>query len=150
MRLRNQQQSSFSAVMTLKPTSPTPDHEADNRGDLRDDEFDTARRNASADTRHVIKVGHPIKRIAAESSDGDYDTNFIELPTNPFLGLDQNSLYSSEDFIVITKEEESKRYSDPETFLYLMLIKKMQRNPCANVIKETKREFLSDEKGNYG
>ena len=42
------------------------------------------------------------------------------------------------------------RHTDPETFLYLMLLKKMKRNPCANVTKETKHEFLSDEEEDYG
>ena len=135
--------------MTLKPNSPTPDQEP-GRFELRDGEYESAKRNASADPRQVIKVGQPIKRLTAESSDGEYSTKFIELPTNPYLGLDKNSLYSSEDFIVVTKEEEMIRHTDPETFLYLMLLKKMKKNPCANVTKETKHEFLSDEEEDYG
>ena len=85
-----------------------------------------------------------------ESSDDESTNRFIELPINPFLGLDQNSLYSSEEYIVITKEEEMIRHTDPETFLYLMLLKKMKQNPCANVTKETKHEFLSDEEEDFG
>lgn len=50
----------------------------------------------------------------------------------------------------ITKEEELIRLRDPETFLYLMLLKKMKQNPSANVTTDTKHEVLSDQVGQVG
>ena len=42
------------------------------------------------------------------------------------------------------------RRRDPETFLYLMLLKKMKQNPSANVTTETKHEMVSGQPGEVG
>ena len=44
----------------------------------------------------------------------------------------------------VTKEEEIVRKNDPETFLYLMLLKKMKKNPQGNVTQDIKKEIISE------
>ena len=52
--------------------------------------------------------------------------------------------------IQITPEEEIVRQTDPETFLYLILLKKMKQNPSANVTTQIKKEIISDRDEDFG
>ena len=50
----------------------------------------------------------------------------------------------------ITKEEDRIRRTDPETFLYLMLLKKMPPNPNSKVTQMTRHEFWADMEKDSG
>ena len=70
------------------------------------------------------------------------------MPNNPFLQA--NYLLDGTDKIEITPEEEIVRQTDPETFLYLVLLKKMKQNPNANVTSQIKKEIISDKDEDFG
>lgn len=87
-------------------------------------------------------------RIIVESSDDNSTTHFIELPNNPYIEPDY--VNKNLDDIQLSKEEEMVRRRDPETFLYLMLLKKMKKNPQAKVTQEMKKEIISESKEDFG
>ena len=92
--------------------------------------------------RSAGSTGH---RVIRESSASDGES-FIELPNNPYLNPSyvQNTTSSFGDHIYLTPDEERIRHTDPETFLYLMMLKKMPPNPNAKVTQKTKHEFWVD------
>lgn len=96
-------------------------------------------RNLSADTRMKLSLdsaeNRRVQKIMVESSEAS-TTHFIELPNNPYM--QPNYVDHNNKDLEITQEEEIVRKNDPETFLYLMLLKKMKKNPQANVTKDLK------------
>ena len=70
------------------------------------------------------------------------------MPNNPFL--EASYLLDGVDKIEISPEEEIVRQTDPETFLYLILLKKMKQNPNANVTSVIKKEIISDKDEDFG
>ena len=141
----------MSNVGTLKPPSPTPPLDPKSQvGSQIESELATQFRNQSAETRQFIQIESSKgngQRIIIESSD-DSTTHFIELPNNPYL--EPSYLEDGMDKIEITPEEEMVRRTDPETFLYLILLKKMKQNPSANVTTKIKKEIISDKDEDFG
>ena len=84
-----------------------------------------------------------------ETASDDSTTHFIELPDNPYLrpNFGSNSSQVEEN---LTEEEKMVRRTDPETFLYLYLLKKMKRNSNAKVLREIKKEILSEAQSDFG
>ena len=94
-------------------------------------EYETIR-NESADSRHVVSIESRRRQdplLVHESSDAS-TTHFIELPSNPYLRKPADKLAKGKD---LASEDEILRRTDPETYLYLVLLKKMQKNPDAKV-----------------
>ena len=92
----------------------------------------------------VQSGGSTGQRVIQESSASDGES-FIELPNNPYLHpsyVQQQNSFA--DQIYLTPDEERIRNTDPETFLYLMLLKKIPPNPNAKVTQRTKHEFWED------
>ena len=46
------------------------------------------------------------------------------------------------DDLSLTEDELKLKYEDPETFLYMMILKKMKKNPNAGIKRKIKREVL--------
>ena len=42
------------------------------------------------------------------------------------------------------------RRRDPESFLYLIIHKLMRNNPAANITQEIKKEFISEDRKDFG
>ena len=82
-----------------------------------------------------------------ESSD-DSMSHFIELPNNPYLTSPY--LEDGRQQIMITKQEDMIRRTDPESFFYLIIHKLMRNNPAANTTCEIKKEFISEDHKDFG
>ena len=144
--------SRFSNVMTLKPSSPTPSRNTNGHEMSQVTEQEREHmRNLSADTRMKLSLdsaeNRRAQKIMVESSEAS-TTHFIELPNNPYM--QSNYVDHNNKDLEITQEEEIVRKNDPETFLYLMLLKKMKKNPQANVTKDLKQEIISEAKEDFG